>query len=609
MCGIAALVGKSNRFDLDTSIREMTDLVAHRGPDDGGHFREGNVALGHRRLAIIDLSSAGRQPFHSCDGRFVISYNGEVYNYIELREELQKEGTIFETATDTEVVLCAYQRWGSACLSRFNGMWGLVIFDREENRIFVARDRFGVKPVYYTANDDVVAIGSEIKQLLPFVDSRQVNQAMIVEFLQTGVAERLDETFFAAVKKLPAGHYAEIDCRSGAMSIERYYCLEKAAAERRAQAIDVDSFESLLTSAVALRLRADTEVGTCLSGGIDSSTVAALASRQYRSMTQGKAFSAITAVSTDPANSEFEFAQSVVEHADLAWFRTTPSYEDFQACLDDVIRIQEEPFSSPSVVMQYFVMKAARDAEIPVLLDGQGGDETLLGYETYAIPYLLSLVYSGWIMSFVEQAKLLRTNNSKMTLGTFFRYGINNALPGLRRRWYARRHDYLAYRGHGNRWLERVARGGADPRLYQTADILETNLPALLRYEDKNSMAIAIESRLPFLDYRLVETAIAMPTELKIRDGWLKWILRTVASRHLPEEIAWRKRKIGFEAPDSQWLTCLQDTMETEVMSSDAIAALVDSRRLARRYPDLDRLSHWRLFVLSRWADAFSVRM
>src|SRR5258708_6505869 len=329
MCGIAGIVARQSTFDLERVIRDMTDRVRHRGPDDEGHYVRGRVALGHRRLSIIDLSAAGHQPMTSEDGRYVITFNGEVYNFLELKAELKKLGFRFRSNTDTEVILVAFAAWGRDCLARFNGMWSFAIYDHVDDTIFAARDRFGVKPFYYVLNTTCFAFGSEIRQLLPLLPSVEANPAIVSDFLLAGDPVQSKETFFEDVASLLPGHYLLYDIKTDRCTVTRYYSLSD-----RLNGIDdrpvpdaVREFRCVFEDSVRLRLRSDVSVGTCLSGGLDSSSVALVAARMHGDSSNSP-FSAITAISEDQRNSEEAYAEEVVKAGSLRWIKVRPSYED-----------------------------------------------------------------------------------------------------------------------------------------------------------------------------------------------------------------------------------------------------------------------------------------
>jgi len=607
MCGIAGFIGRNNN-DVDCSIlAAMTRVVAHRGPDDEGIFIDSRVGLGHRRLSILDLSPSGHQPMSRNDENLVITFNGEIYNYIELRQELMGLGQRFSTQTDTEVILAAYAVWGQECVSRFNGMWAFAIYDKQARIVFCSRDRFGVKPFYYFLSADRLLFGSEIRQLLPCVSIVKADIRVVTEFLLASITEPYQDTFFEGIKKLPGGHNLIYDLSTDSYQLSRYYTLgintdvggidHEAASGRYGQQ---------LSDAVHLRLRADVPVGTCLSGGLDSSTVATLAAASYQEQ-RGDAFCAITAQSQSEENDETKFARLIVDRSKLRWFTVKPTYEQFAAVLPEIVRAQEEPFGGPSIVMQFFVMKAARENGIPVLLDGQGGDETLLGYERYYSGHFLSLFrQKGMAHAFRAMADSWR-NNALMSPLRILLYLVYFA--SVRARYW----NYL-YR---SRYLRKIPPVPEDIRanaesVWNTTDLQKREiekdcLPSLLRFEDKNSMWHSVETRLPFLDYRAVETAISLPSESKIYRGWTKYVLRKYMNDKMPREIAWRKNKFGFEAPERLWLATHQSSMRDAVLASRLLQGLSRVGSLEKLYSRLDMGTQWRLYSVALWENEFGV--
>lgn len=607
MCGIAGIIRlDGGPVELD-AIKRMTDLVAHRGPNGEGHFTEGSVALGHRRLSVLDLSDHGAQPMSDADGRYVIVFNGEIYNYIELRQELRGFGHDFRTETDTEVILAAYRHWGEDCVSRFNGMWAFAIYDRRLKRVFLSRDRFGVKPLYYYQKDGMFAFASEIRQLLPFVSSVEAELDLVRAFLVTNGTDLGESTFFKGIFRLPASHNAILDMEKRKLSPSRYFELRKQA-DTGALGIEeaIERFHALLESSVSLRLRSDVKVGTCLSGGMDSSSVAAIASRQHRKIAEGR-FGAITAVSEQESNNEAGFAKMVADSSDLDWHTVRPTYDDFVSSLPAVVRAQEEPFGGASLTMQYFVMKTARDNGITVLLDGQGGDEILLGYEKYYGAFVASAFKSGGFPALVSALFATAKNNSKMRSLNLVKYILGGLSAPMRNYYYKRQHRHLAGVDFNFQHIRKFASSSSDSFNLQKLEIESTNLPILLRCEDKNSMAHAIEARLPLLDYRLVEFCLSLPDSYKIRDGWSKWIMRKAMSPQLPEAVAWRKNKFGFEAPDDLWLGRHSTEMERTVMTSPMIGELAHKNALLEGWRRLDKHSRWRLYSVALWEQEFKV--
>ncbi len=606
MCAIAGLVGFRDPQDASLLAQRLLTSVAHRGPDGAGSFQDGGIWLGHRRLSIVDLSNAGAQPMKSEDGELVITYNGEIYNHLELRAELEGLGHQFRSHSDTEVILVAYAQWGPRCVERFNGMWGFAIWDRRNRRLFCSRDRFGVKPFYYLLLGDGFVFGSEIRQLLPWLSQRKASRQRVYEFLLTGVSDHTDGTFFDGVRKLPAGHNL-MWSEGGAFEVTRYYRLSQRK-EVLGLSVDeaISAYSEMLEDGVRLRLRSDVPVGTCLSGGLDSSSVAALAAPMFRLQT-GRRFSAITAVSEQKDNSEEEHARRVVDKADLDWLQVTPTYDDMHSKLAAVVNAQEEPFGSTSIVMQYAVMERARAASIPVLLDGQGGDETLLGYPKYVAAYLASRWRDDGMIGLLRSMRGASTNNTAWSLGRVLMYLAGSRMAGARYRYHCWEHRYLKNLPPLPSHLKRFADVCFDDFELQRLEIERTNLPVLLRYEDKNSMAHSIETRLPFLDYRLVEFSLSLPGSLKIRDGWSKWILRRSMSDRLPKDVAWRRDKLGFEAPERSWQARLQPEMKATVLRSVLLGDIADRRQLEQRYSSLPLRSQWRLYSVALWEQSFGV--
>ena len=604
MCGIAGIINKTGAEASEATIREMTEKVVHRGPDASGVACYGPLALGHRRLSILDLSEAGAQPMRYGDTGLSIVHNGEVYNYRELRAELIEKGYAFTSDTDTEVILAAYDCWGQACVTRFNGMWAFAIHDAKQNLLFCSRDRFGIKPFYYLDTPSGFYFGSEIRQLLPYLAQRAANQSMLEKFLITRTAELGDESFFAGVKRLSGSHNLIYNLHTHHYEMPRYYRVQRHDAASRMTLEEAESaYSAMFEDAIKLRLRSDVKVGTCLSGGLDSSSVASIASLLY----EGGAFSAITAVSEQESNNEAPFAEAVVHHAKLDWHQTKPSYDDFVAALPHVVESQEEPFGSASMVMQHFVMKTARENGVTVLLDGQGGDETLLGYERYYAAHMIAIWREKGTRAAIAELRNIWRNNSKMSPLVILKYLVAGYSSKLR----------YAYESYQHRYLQRVppcpphmhawARTVTNVWEHQLLDVTETNLPPLLRYEDKNSMAHSIETRLPFLDYRLIELALSLPSRYKIRDGWTKWLLRKVMDKKLPDHVIWRKNKFGFEAPEAIWLKRHYAEMFACVMACPLIGQLADSAKLREQFPRLDLRGQFRLYSIALWAKRFNV--
>jgi asparagine synthase (glutamine-hydrolysing) len=411
MCGIAGIVSTSG-FDPQALI-SMTHTVKHRGPDGFGcvyfdlsakdtgqafHNRDGcpdferpRLGLGARRLAILDLSELGNLPMQIDDGRIWITYNGEIYNYIELRAELESLGHSFRTQTDTEVILRGYKEWGTPCVNRFKGMWAFAIYDSRQRRLFCSRDRFGIKPFYYFSSGSLLLFGSEIKQILEYPGvPRAINESIAFPYLEQGLQDHTDETFFEGVRQLPGGHSLQMDFSKPAVSlkIEKYWELPLAPEYGAPETKSVERFASLLKNSVGQHLRSDVPVGSCLSGGLDSSSIVAIASGARN----GSRLHSFSSCYQRKNLDEREFIREMVTSAKLSPHFVFPAGEGFWNDLNCVIWHQDEPVCGATVYAQWCVMRAARQARIPVLLDGQGGDEILCGYRKFYAFHLWHLL-------------------------------------------------------------------------------------------------------------------------------------------------------------------------------------------------------------------------
>jgi asparagine synthase (glutamine-hydrolysing) len=553
MCGIWASIGLS-------PPSSVIDSVAHRGPDGRG-WKEftssaGPIVIAHRRLAIIDTSDAAAQPMAWRNGRFWITYNGEVYNYLELRAELEGLGYCFATHSDTEVILAAYECWGEACLDRFVGMFALVIHDREAQRLFAARDRFGVKPLYFWQSGASLAFASEIKQILalPGVAAR-VNAARAFDFLADGLFDHTDETLFVGVRQLRGGEYLAIDLagwrHDHRVEARRWYELPEPNSLALDEAEAAERFHALLAEAVRIHLRADVTVGSCLSGGLDSSSIVCLAVDELVRQRASNIFHTVSACFTEKTADERRFVDAVVARTGVLNAQVFPRPDDLARQIESVMRHQEEPFSSTSIFAQWCVFERARAESIKVMLDGQGADEQLAGYHGMFPLYHRQLLCQGrpdrlW-RAMVERRRLhaVSLRSQMISLASTFR--PRSVGRGKRRVWIGQGLQGAAplastvSAGHGL--------GQACRDLVQS-----TSLPMLLHYEDRNSMAHSVEARVPFLDHRLVEFSVALGDAHKMQGAVTKSVLRRGLKDVLPPAIVERQDKLGFATPEELWL-------------------------------------------------------
>ena len=598
MCGISGIINKNNKSVEESLIHQMTEIIAHRGPDSSGSYLYKNIAFGHRRLSILDLSSSGHQPMKYLDD-LVITYNGEIYNFIEIREELIQKGYIFDSNSDTEVILKAYHCWGKTCVNYFNGMWSFSILDIKQKIVFCSRDRFGVKPFYYIENNDLFSFGSEISQLLPFLPNRILNKKVALDYLISGIEECSNETFFKDIYLLKGGHNLVFDLQTNSYEIERYYNLKLSDQKNTS----VDDYIQELKRSITLRLRSDVKVGTCLSGGIDSSTISSFASTIYQN--SNEKFMAIHAKSSEYKTDESEFAKIVSKIANINLNFVEPSYSDFKSNILSIIKIQQEPFGSLSIIMQYFVFKKAKELGCIVMLDGQGGDETLLGYERYYPAIVKSKKGIAKLKALLQSSK-----NSRLSLLDTIKYQYYFSNYKLRLKRLKFKNSFYKseiLNEYESEELRIISESYNDISILQKNEIESSQLPHLLKYEDRNSMANSIESRLPFLDYKLVELSLNTNNSLKIKDGWTKFILRKAAETILPKEIVWRKTKLGFNAPEKTWTKEFENEMIKEIEQSEILNNFIHFKKLY--FKNLDLRTKWRLYNFSAWEKEFKVKL
>jgi asparagine synthase (glutamine-hydrolysing) len=524
-----------------------------------------NLYLGHRRLSILDLSIAGHQPMRYRD-RW-ITFNGEIYNYIELRQELKAEGYDFTTRTDTEVILAAYDRWGDECVKRFNGEWALCILDLQRRTLFLSRDRYGIKPLYFFRNHDFFAFASEIKAILslPFVPL-SLNREKAFHYLAFFSRDHTEETLYNGIHQTLPGHSLSINLNTGEMKTSRYYrlsyCSELGEYDHHKALAYAAEVRELLFDAVRLRLRADVPVGTCLSGGLDSSAVVAIAAKLRGVETNPPAQNTFTASFPGESVDESSYARSVAEDTGVISHFSFPSKEGYWSELPAILYHQDEPFGGPSVYAQWEVMRQA-SRHVKVVLDGQGGDEVFAGYRDNRMSFLANLLVKRRIGTLASELwSTIRLTNgfgkAVAELKPFPFFALNNSwkrkVYGLRYREELRRSREVLIQAHANgidiNGSEHIDRRYSHNINELLADYMtKYSLPHLLKAEDRNSMAHSVEARVPFTDYRLVDYVFSLPGIYKIHKGWTKWLLRLATRDILPEDIVWRKDKLGFATP------------------------------------------------------------
>lgn len=537
----------------------MTDLLAHRGPDAEADWinDDGTVGFGHRRLAIIDLSVNAAQPMH-CLNRYTIVYNGEIYNYIEIRQILSTKGYTFTSASDTEVILAAYDCWKENCLQHFDGMFALAIWDEKEKLLFAARDRLGEKPFHYGFHNDALLFASEIKALWAAGMKKKVNEPLLYNFITLGYTQNPHdpaETAYQKIYKLPAGYffYYTIDERS--IQPKQYWSVDPSIDNSVTTGEATRQFTALFNQSVEKRLRSDVPLGTSLSGGLDSSSIAATICRLQPQVD----LQTFSAVFPGTAADESAYIQLLAKENNIGNFTVAPSADDFIKDFEKLCFHQEGLITSASVYAQYKVFELAKEHGVKVLLDGQGADEILAGYHKYYHWY--------WQQLYREDRPLLQQEMvAARALDIAEEWNWKNKLSAV---WPRYATKYLT-RQRAKTQLATAGLNGEFSRAFGTSyyhlpqpdslnnvlryNTFQNGLEEMLQYADRNSMAHGREVRLPFLQHELVQFIFSLPASYKIRAGRTKWLLRKSMENILPAAITWRKDKIGFEPPQKKWM-------------------------------------------------------
>lgn len=597
MCGIAGIISKTNSLSVKDKVYAMSQIIKHRGPDGEGfvmfdgeritpfysnetptinkqssQFKFNpnraietaeavySLAFAHRRLSIIDLSESGHQPLCDDTGNYWITFNGEVYNYIELREELKVKGHTFFTQTDTEVVVAAYKEWGVKCLERFNGMWAFALLDKKNNQVFCARDRVGVKPFYYINTNDVFAFASEYKVFMKSgLVKFEVNEEAQYDYLINATLETKEQSLFKHITELKPSQYLVYNLTSHDFKIDSYYSISLNNITHKTDKEITDIIEEKVVNAIKLRLRSDVEIGSCLSGGLDSSIIAGV----IKHLQPNHALKLFTAVFPKEKFDESNYAKLMADRVKGNWQTVSPTAEEFFRDIETLNYYQDLPVWSTSTYSQHRVMQLAKENKIKVVLDGQGADELFAGYGHH--------YYSYWKENFGFNT-FKQLSDSKPTISNpyafFFKEQVKEKLH--------LKQDYSNYFAKNiNQLISSPSQQFSNSLNQQLKNDYWGRLKSFLKCEDRCSMAFGIESRVPFADdVELVDFAFSIDGKRKIQKGISKYLLREATKAYIPEQIYNRRDKIGFEAPVSVWL--LQ--FKSQVL--DTIAELSDELNL-----------------------------
>lgn len=630
MCGIAGLLSQS--APNGDVVSTMLQYMAHRGPDGTGcvEFRISDatsLTLGHRRLAILDLSEAGAQPMADSTGHFVITFNGEIYNYLEIKAELQRSGATFRSHSDTEVILEAYKLWGVKCVTRFNGMYAFALFDRPSGKLFCARDRYGEKPFLFSFGRNFFAFASEYKALLQHpsipLDYDEWRLLRAAQNVSTGLdSDR--QTVFNAVQQLLPGEAMEVDVHSLRSRLWRYWQPTPSPLREVASEDEVfREFRDLLVDSVRLRLRSDVPVGSCLSGGLDSSAIVCI----VRSLLGDDApYATFTGRFPGTEADEWTYADMVIQGNRTLSHVTEPTVDRFMADLPDFIWSNELPVGSSSQFAQWCVFKLAREHGVTVLLDGQGSDEILGGYEQYFTRYVEALQECGETQRLAKELPLIR-ERYPLALPPPMR-GLRDKLPFRLRHWLSNQFGVGTSLSFGLRTqvAESILQENTQPRtagLNPLASALEQDsfgrfLTTLLRYGDRNSMAHSREVRLPFCDHRIAEFVFRLPPHMLMGEVQTKRLLRESMRGILPEGIRTRWNKQGFRPPQDLWFespgfrSLVRDTLGSQAFRESVywIPTWWDNAmdRVERGQLGLG-WTIWHLFIIEQWRKLFCARL
>jgi asparagine synthase (glutamine-hydrolysing) len=625
MCGIAGVANLNGQPlpDLAGRLGLMNDLIAHRGPDGQGTWahERGHTGFTHRRLSIIDVET-GAQPMHDGDGA-CLTYNGEIYNYVELRDVLGRSR--FVTTSDTEVILRAYAKWGDGCLDRLRGMFAFALWDGRNDRLFCARDRFGIKPFYYAIVDGVLHFGSEVKAIVPFLDRVETDVAALKDYLAFQLC--LDgKTLFDGVQELLPGHC--LVAENGSVTVRRWWDVQYESDFAHTERYFSDRLCELVEGSVDVHLRSDVPLGAYVSGGVDSGVIASLGAERY-----GGDFVGFNGRFLDgPSYDESAYARDVAEHAGFDLHVADIGPDDFIEHLSDIVYHLDYPVAGPGSFPQYMVSRLAAQ-HVKVVLGGQGGDEIFGGYARYLIAYFEQCIKAAidgtmsngnFVVTYESIIPNLATlREYKPLLQQFWRDGLFGELDER----YFRLVDRAPALANA---IDVDSLGSYEPfetfrSIFRADNVgkqsyfdsmthfdFKTLLPGLLQVEDRVSMAWGLESRVPFIDHEIVEFAATMPADVKFKDGQLKHVLRAALGGSLPDSVLNRTDKMGFPVPLQEWTRgpvyeFICDTFAGRGLERHYLKPGYDPRALASREGKFSR-SLWGLLSLELWQQRFHDR-
>jgi asparagine synthase (glutamine-hydrolysing) len=645
MCGILAIINNTSSVTARNLIAASA-IIRHRGPDDEGFLTWSaeedatvwagddtaaatrnhwnyqplqpgklfKVGLGHRRLSILDLSPGGHQPMRYQKAGLSISFNGEVYNYLEIKTELEQAGHCFQNNSDTEVILHAWEQWGVKCLDKFNGMFAFVLLDSRKQELYAVRDRFGVKPLYYYKGVNATYLASEIKQIKTSPDYQfALNEGVAREFLASGITEHTEHTFDNRINQLPGGHYLRMDLSTASpgWQVVKWYALQPRKWDGSFDEA-VHQLRHLLTDAVNLRLRSDVKVGSCLSGGLDSSSIVCIAAELLKQKGDFAGQETVTACYEQARYDEWRFAEEVIRKTNAHPHKVFPSFDQLRGEMDSFMWHQDEPVGSTSVFSQWAVFQASNRAGLKVMIDGQGADEQLAGYGGNDVAYYSGLFRQAKFMALADEARHYKKEKGAWPKGFLLaavQLNMGKSLAGVLPK------KLQLAEAAPPQWMHLGHSSENDSRpLTLQENLLKqlygSPLPALLRYEDHNSMAWSVESRTPFMDYRLLEFTLGLPERYVYKRGVRKHILREAMHDIIPPAIENRKDKMGFVTPEELWLkgegrTWFEEGVERacrqfggQLLNAEGVRQYVSEMINGKRQFDF---MPWRMLCFEHW--------
>jgi len=611
MCGIAGLLNYKSQ-DAVLSLNKMLDLIQHRGPNDRGTWVKENCALGHVRLSIIDLTAAGHQPMECTETGNILVFNGEIYNYLELREDLRSRGYQFKSKTDTEVILAAYWQWGRKCLERFVGMFAFALYDLSQNYVWLVRDRFGIKPLYYTKVREGFAFASEIKALLFGLDvKRKANLRAVKDFVVNRKIDANHETFFEEIYQIKAGHEAWISVDNPRVNQECYYSPEFSQGNDLSKDEITTKIKDMLTDSVRLRLRSDVPVGTMLSGGLDSSTITCLANE----VSENEQFHSFSSV-TRPQTPESSLIETIEKCCQTVPHHNSPHAADFFENLLSLIWHQDEPFADGSMYAHFNLMALARKENVPVILTGQGGDEIFCGYLFYLYSWLGDYLKRARFIKWWKNLRHVSTSCEKglvFLVFSSFRHILPLKFKNFLSRFRCNERTAILSQDAKSQAIDHTTayKGCKGFKLFYLNQLRHWTLPGFLHYEDRNSMAFGVEARVPFLDHRLVEFVMSIDWEMFLSEGVTKHLLRSSMQNSVPDAVLIQKGKFAFPAPLERWLFEGKGKVQKWLELSSEVPFL-NHKMVRRSFEKFNSTKSkrmltavWRALVLTLWYHIF----